>query len=178
MTFEALPLAGAYCITLPAPTDNRGTFVKTFHEPSFAAHGIDFTLRESYYSFSHKNVIRGMHFQLPPHHHSKVVFCPAGAILDVMLDLRAESPTYGQYYATELSAENHKAFFIPEGFAHGFKALTDNAMTYYLVSTAYSAQHDTGILFDSFGMDWGMQEPIMSARDLSFKKLSEFSSPF
>jgi dTDP-4-dehydrorhamnose 3,5-epimerase len=119
-----------------------------------------------------------MHFQLPPHHHSKVVFCPVGAILDVMLDLRAESPTYGQYYATELSAENHKAFFIPEGFAHGFKALTDNAMTYYLVSTAYSAQHDTGILFDSFGMDWGVQEPIMSARDLSFKKLSEFSSPF
>lgn len=178
MQIEALPLAGAYLITLPSSADVRGTFVKTFHETNLGAAGIQFTLRESYFSFSHKDVIRGMHFQLPPHEHSKVVFCPQGAILDVIVDLRRTSGTYGQYYATELSADNHKAYFIPEGFAHGFKALTDNAMTYYLVSSEYSKEHDTGIHYDSFGFDWGVADPIISARDLSFGTLSEFESPF
>ena len=178
MKFEPLPLQGAFLITLPSPTDNRGLFVKTFHEPTMATNGIQFNLRESYFSLSHKDVIRGMHFQLPPWQHSKVVFCPVGAIMDVIVDLRVSSPTYGQYYATELSAENHKAYFIPEGFAHGFKSLTDGAMTYYLVSSEYSKEHDTGIRFDSIGYDWGVAEPIISARDLSFIRLSEFSSPF
>jgi len=178
MQFEQLPLAGAYLITLPSSQDARGTFVKTFHEISLAAAGIQFTLRESYFSFSHKDVIRGMHFQLPPHHHAKVVFCPQGAILDVIVDLRKASPTYGQHYATELSADNHKAYYIPEGFAHGFKALTDNAMTYYLVSTEYSGPHDTGVRYDSIGFDWGVVNPIVSARDLSFGTLGDFKSPF
>lgn len=178
MHIEVLPLQGACLITLPASTDVRGSFVKTFHETNLGAAGIQFTLRESYFSFSHKDVIRGMHFQLPPHQHSKVVFCPQGAILDVIVDLRRHSGTYGQHYATELSADNHKAYFIPEGFAHGFKALTDNAMTYYLVSSEYSKEHDTGIRYDSFGFDWGVKEPIISARDLSFAALADFDSPF
>jgi dTDP-4-dehydrorhamnose 3,5-epimerase len=163
---------------MPSSADVRGTFVKAFHETAFAAVGIHFTLRESYFSFSRKDVIRGMHFQLPPHQHSKVVFCPQGAILDVIVDLRRNSPTYGQYYAAELSAENHKACFIPEGFAHGFKALTENAMTYYLVSSEYNGPHDTGIRYDSIGIDWAVKEPVLSARDLSFGGLSDFQSPF
>ncbi|WP_345077696.1 dTDP-4-dehydrorhamnose 3,5-epimerase family protein [Nemorincola caseinilytica] len=178
MQLLPLPLEGAYLITLPSSQDVRGTFVKTFHDTSLAAAGISFTLRESYFSFSHKDVIRGMHFQLPPHHHSKVVFCPRGAILDVIVDLRAGSATYGQYYAHELSEDNHMAYFIPEGFAHGFKALTDGAMTYYLVSTEYSRDHDTGIRYDSIGFDWGVKEPIISARDLSFGTLADLKSPF
>lgn len=171
-------LSGAKLITLPASTDNRGSFVKTFHETVFAEAGVQFVLRESYYSFSHKDVIRGMHFQLPPHQHSKVVFCPQGAILDVIVDLRRSSPTFGQYYATELSAANNKACFIPEGFAHGFKALTENAMTYYLVSSVYSAAHDAGIRYDSIGLDWNVASPVLSARDLSFGTLEDFVSPF
>lgn len=171
-------LGGAKLMTLPSSGDVRGTFVKTFHEPTLRAAGINFELRESYYSFSHRGVIRGMHFQLPPHHHSKVVFCAVGAILDVIVDLRKSSATYGQYYAAELSAENRRAYYIPEGFAHGFKALTDGAMTYYLVSTAYSQQHDTGIRYDSFGFDWEEAQPVLSARDLSFGTLAEFQSPF
>jgi len=178
MQFEALPLAGAMLITLPASADNRGSFVKPFHESSMRKAGINFTLRESYFSLSHKDVIRGMHFQLPPHHHSKIVFCPQGAIMDVIVDLRKESPTYGQHYAHELSADNHKAYYIPEGFAHGFKALTDNAMTYYLVSSEYNQQNDTGLLYNSIGYNWGVQEPIISARDLSFATLQAFDSPF
>ncbi len=152
--------------------------MKTFHETSLAKVGVQFTLRESYYSFSYKDVIRGMHFQLPPHQHAKVVFCPHGAILDVIVDLRKDSPTYRQHYAAELSAANHKAYYIPEGFAHGFKALTDDAMTYYLVSSEYSGPHDTGVRYDSIGFDWGVQDPIISARDLSFVGLREFESPF
>jgi dTDP-4-dehydrorhamnose 3,5-epimerase len=158
--------------------DARGSFVKTFHNTILKNAGIDFTLRESYFSLSNKDVIRGMHFQLPPHHHAKIVFCPQGAILDVIVDLRKGSPTYGQHYAQELSAENHKAYYIPEGFAHGFKALTDNAITYYLVSSEYDQPSDTGIRYDSIGFDWGVAEPIISGRDLSFPTMQAFDTPF
>ena len=176
--FESIPLDGAYVIDMPKFDDDRGSFIKTFHETTLDQVDIRFDLKESYYSLSKKNVIRGMHFQLPPHEHAKVVFCPVGAILDVIVDMRRESDTYGQYYAQELSAENHKAYYIPVGFAHGFKALTDDAMTYYLVSSEYSMEHDTGIRYDSIGFDWGVVDPVISARDLSFPTLKDFESPF
>ena len=165
-------------ITLPATHDARGSFVKTFHDSTLASEGIDFTLQESYFSFSKKDVIRGMHFQLPPHHHSKIVFCPVGAILDVVVDLRKDSPTYGRYFAHELSAKNNRAFYIPKGFAHGFKSLTEDAMTYYLVSSEYNRHHDTGVRYDSIGFDWEVKDPILSERDLSFQRLDEFESGF
>ncbi len=171
-------LNGAKLITLPHSEDTRGSFVKTFHESSLLTHDVSFTLRESYFSFSKKDVIRGMHFQLPPWQHSKIVFCPYGAIQDVIVDLRKDSPSYGKWYAHELSADNHQAYFIPEGFAHGFKALTDDAMTYYLVSSEYSQPHDTGIRYDSIGFDWQVKAPVVSARDLSFGTLTDFDSPF
>ncbi len=175
---ENTPLEGAKILTLPAFQDNRGVFIKTFHDTTFREAGIDFELKESYFSLSKKDVIRGMHFQTYPHQHAKIVFCPQGAILDVMLDLRKQSNTYGQFFAQELSAENHKAFFIPAGFAHGFKALTDDAITFYLVSSEYQQQHDTGIRFDSFGMKWGVDEPLASERDKSFEGWRDFNSPF
>lgn len=165
-------------LTLPAFTDSRGLFVKTFHEATLAKLGIHFGLRESYFSVSKKDVIRGMHFQLPPHQHSKIVLCPQGAILDVIVDLRKDSPTYRQFQTQELSAENHKAFYIPEGFAHGFKALTEDAITYYFVTSEYSQAHDTGIRYDSIGYDWEVAGPVLSDRDLSFVALHDFASPF
>ncbi len=171
-------LNGAKLIQLPAFADNRGSFVKTYHETTFKQFGAFFELKESYFSYSNKDVIRGMHFQLPPHQHSKVVFCPHGAIMDVIVDLRKGSATFGAHYATVLSEENNKAYFIPEGFAHGFKALTNNALTYYLVSSEYNRDADTGISYDSIGYDWGVDTPIMSDRDRSFVRLSDFDSPF
>jgi dTDP-4-dehydrorhamnose 3,5-epimerase len=171
-------LNGAKLLTLPSSHDARGTFVKTFHESSLVEHDIYFTLRESYFSFSKKDVIRGMHLQLPPWEHSKIVFCPLGAILDVIIDLRKNSPTYKQHFAHILSSENNKACYIPEGFAHGFKSLTDNAITYYLVSSEYNKEHDTGVRYDSIGFDWEVNEPIISTRDLSFPSLDNFDSPF
>lgn len=176
--FEALPLKDAALITLPAFFDERGSFSKTFHKSTLQENGIEFELNESYFSFSHKDVIRGMHFQLPPHEHAKIVFCPHGAILDVIIDLRKESMTYGQFFAQELSEANHKAYYIPAGFAHGFKALTDRALTYYLVSSEYHKESDTGIRYDSFGFDWAVKNPVISERDLSFLTLEAFDSPF
>ena len=176
--FQSLPLADAALITLPAFNDNRGSFIKTFQDSFFKEAGIDFDLKESYFSVSHKDVIRGMHFQLPPHHHAKIVFCPHGAILDVLVDLRKQSATYGRYYATELSAANHQAFYIPPGFAHGFKTLEDHTITYYLVSSEHSKEHDAGIMYDSFGMAWHTGQPIVSDRDKAFPALADFISPF
>lgn len=176
--FNPLTLSGAFLITLPAFGDDRGIFIKPFQDSLYQKQDITFNLRESYFSLSKKDVIRGMHFQLPPQEHAKIVFCPQGAILDVIIDLREHSPTYGQYVATELSGANHLAYYIPPGFAHGFKALTEDAMTYYLVSSEHSRDHDTGIRYDSFGFDWDCRQPILSERDLSFTGLQDFKSPF
>lgn len=178
MDITALPLQDAKMLRLPAFSDHRGSFVKTFHDTALSAGGIDFTLKESYFSVSGQDVIRGMHFQVPPHQHSKIVFCPAGAILDVIIDLRRNSPTYGRHHAEILSGENHLACYIPEGFAHGFKALTADAITYYLVSSEHAPASDAGIRWDSFGYDWACPAPVMSARDQAFGSLSDFRSPF
>jgi dTDP-4-dehydrorhamnose 3,5-epimerase len=178
MQTTSLSLPDAQLIQLPAFADNRGLFVKTYHDTILKHAGINFELKESYFSLSKRNVIRGMHFQLPPHQHSKIVFCPQGAILDVIVDLRKSSPTYGKYEAQVLSAENHRAYFVPEGFAHGFRALTNDAMTYYLVSSVYSKDQDTGIRYDSIGYDWEVPSPVISDRDLSFVSLGDFFSPF
>jgi dTDP-4-dehydrorhamnose 3,5-epimerase/CDP-3, 6-dideoxy-D-glycero-D-glycero-4-hexulose-5-epimerase len=175
---QPISLHGAFLLTLPASHDARGSFVKTFQQSLLTSAGINFSLRESYFSLSKKDVIRGMHFQLPPHQHSKIVFCPHGAILDVIVDLRKNSPTFRQLFAHQLSAQNHKAYYIPEGFAHGFKSLTDDAITYYLVSSEYSKEHDTGIRYDSIGYDWEVKYPVVSQRDLSFAGMEEFNSHF
>jgi dTDP-4-dehydrorhamnose 3,5-epimerase/CDP-3, 6-dideoxy-D-glycero-D-glycero-4-hexulose-5-epimerase len=98
--------------------------------------------------------------------------------LDVVLDIRKNSPTYGQYVSAELSAENNTAIYIPKGFAHGFKTLTDHATTFYFVSSENHRGSDDGILFSSIGLDWNVSNPIVSDRDYSFKPFSEFISPF
>jgi dTDP-4-dehydrorhamnose 3,5-epimerase len=172
------PLAGLKAITMPRFTDHRGAFVKSYHEPTFLEAGIDFTLRESFFSSSALQVVRGMHFQIPPHDHAKIVFCPHGAILDVALDMRASSPTYGQYFAKELTASGAEALYIPSGFAHGFCSLSEGAITYYLLSSVHHPASDLGILATSFGLAWPAQEPIMSARDLKFPPLDQYMSPF
>lgn len=175
---QLLPLSDALLLTLPKFSDDRGAFVKTYQNSIILENGINFQVQESYFSISKKDVIRGMHFQTPPHDHQKIVFCPSGKILDVLLDLRKSSPTYGKYFAQELSAENHLALYIPKGFAHGFKALTENAMTYYLVSSEHNSASDTGIRYDSFGMQWDNDNPIISYRDSQFDTFDNYNSPF
>lgn len=158
--------------------DARGSFVKTFHFADLEKAGIVFHLRESFYSVSHRDVIRGMHFHHPPYDHDKIVFCTEGSILDVALDLRKTSPTYGQCVAEVLSFENNRCLYIPKGFAHGFLTLSEQATTCYFVSGEYHREADDGVRYDSFGFDWGVAHPVLSERDLSFKPLPDFQSPF
>lgn len=159
--------------------DERGAFVKPFHETDFKNAGINFQLKESFYSTSVRDVIRGMHFHSPPHAHSKIIFCTAGCVLDVALDLRKDSPTYGQYASQELCFQNNQALYIPEGFAHGFISLTKESTLFYFVSGEYNKEADGGVRYDSFGLDWPVQgNAILSPRDLDFPALADFESPF
>lgn len=178
MNISETELKGVYIITPPIYSDNRGQFIKTFHIDTLKDARIDMIVRESFYSISHKNVIRGMHFQTPPQDHSKIVYCPAGAIRDVVLDIRRNSPTYGKTISIELTPENGKVIYIPSGFAHGFLSLKDNSITTYLQSTVRSPEHEGGIRSDSFGFDWGIPGPILSSRDQSFPALSDYISVF
>ena len=134
-------------------------------------------LVECFFSINKKDVIRGMHFQLPPDDHSKLVYATQGRILDIILDIRKGSPTYGMFASIEISSDNNKAIYMPKGVAHGFCCLTDATMV-YLTSTMHSPSSDSGIKWDSFGMSWPVTDPIISERDQSFNSFSDINSPF
>lgn len=169
---------GLFVIQSNVFTDQRGAFIKTFHKKFFEDNRLESDFRESFFSISKKNVIRGMHFQLPPDDHVKLVYCAKGEILDVVVDIRKNSPTYGKFFSIYLTENNGRIIYIPKGFAHGFKSLTDNSVVVYMTTKEYSPENDTGIRWDSFGFDWKVENPIMSQRDKSFLPLEEFNSPF
>jgi dTDP-4-dehydrorhamnose 3,5-epimerase/CDP-3, 6-dideoxy-D-glycero-D-glycero-4-hexulose-5-epimerase len=172
---ELLP--GARLYSLNIFTDNRGTFTKTFARSLFEAHGVFFDFHEEFYSFSKKDVVRGMHFQLPPHDHAKLIYCPLGAVLDVLVDLRC-GPGYGRVASQILSSDEPTLLVIPTGIAHGFKALCDNSLMIYKTSDEHMTSHDAGIRWDSFDFDWGVEHPNISARDAVHPALSDFVTPF
>ena len=172
---ELLP--GCFLLQAKRFEDHRGCFVKTYHEGQCVALGVDLTMREEFYSVSHKKVVRGMHFQLPPHDHDKLVYCVGGAVHDVLLDLRKGS-SYGRAVSADLSGENARLIYIPKGIAHGFLALTDNALMLYKTSTVHMAESDGGVRWDSFGFDWDVDRPIISGRDQQHVAFGDFVSPF
>ncbi len=178
MEFIPTAIEGVYLIKPFHFEDARGSFVKTFHAGEFVEKGLETDFKESFYSSSVRGVIRGMHFQLPPHDHAKLVFATQGDILDVVVDLRKNSSTYGESASFNLTAENKHQLYIPRGLAHGFCALTDAATLFYFVSSVHHKESDTGIRYDSFGLNWPVENPIVSERDLSFVKLENFNSPF
>src|SRR5215471_3668093 len=158
--------------------DQRGLFVKTFRGDEFQNFGIAFTLREEFYSISAKNVLRGMHFQLPLAAHAKLVYCLSGRVLDVVLDMRRSSPCFGKSFSVVLDDKTRDVLFIPVGFAHGFLALEDNSLMVYKADHAHVPELDTGIAWNSFGFDWKVTAPIMSDRDRKFVAWPAFQSPF
>lgn len=158
--------------------DARGRFVKVFHEQAFADKGLETAYAEEYYSVSYGNVVRGMHFQLPPMDHVKMVYCVEGEVLDAVVDLRVGSPTYGQFELFELGSAKANTIYIPKGMAHGFCALSERAIMVYKVGTVYSPTHDTGIRWDSVGIPWPTAEAVLSDRDSSFPPFEDFISPF
>ena len=178
MIFKESPIFGVYNITPKKFSDERGLFVKTFHSDTYAKQGLQTNFHEEYYSTSIKHVLRGMHFQLPPNDHVKLVYCIVGEVLDVVLDLRTDSPTFGQTNSTILSAENLNMIYIPKGLAHGFMSLSDSATLIYKTSTVYHPESDTGILWDSFNFNWPFRPSYISERDKSLPGFSNFDSPF
>lgn len=178
--FELKPSKLSGCLELQPKVfdDDRGRFVKVFHEQAFAAQGLETAFAEEYYSVSCKNVVRGMHFQMPPMDHVKMVYCVEGEVVDAVVDLRVGSPTYRQYALFELSAAKANSIYIPKGMAHGFCVLSERAVMVYKVSTIYSPAHDAGLLWNSVGIPWPTTEAVLSARDQSFQRLEQFESPF
>lgn len=175
---EPSNLSGCFELQPKVLDDQRGRFVKVFHEAAFAAMGLATHFSEEYYSVSRQNVIRGLHFQLPPMDHVKMVYCVQGEVLDAVVDLRVGSPTYGQHALFELSAAKANSIYIPKGMAHGFCARSEQAVMVYKVGTVYSPAQDAGILWDSAGIPWPGAEAILSARDEGFPPLDQFVSPF
>lgn len=178
--FEIITKTKNGCILLGPKVfkDHRGEFVKPFHYDGLKSIGITIDIKEEIFSISKKNILRGMHFQIPPHDHQKYVYCVKGRILDVIVDIRKNSPDYGTYFSAELSSENRRILLVPRGFAHGFLSLEDNSTVVYKTDTVYAPEHDCGIHWDSFGFDWPIKDPILSERDLSAKPLSHYESPF
>jgi dTDP-4-dehydrorhamnose 3,5-epimerase len=172
------PINGCYILDFFTAEDQRGNFTKTFHAPTLREAGIEDRFEESFYSSNHKGVIRGMHFQNPPSDHEKIVFCNAGVLIDVVVDLRKSSATYGKTFHLELSGRNHRGLYIPKGLAHGFETFEDHTLMTYLTSTAYDPHADAGIRYDSVDHQWKAPNPILSDRDKAFQTLDNFESPF
>lgn len=172
------PLPGVKVLKPFIFEDARGNFVKPFHEDQLLQHEISMTVREEFYSTSAANVLRGMHFQTPPHAHQKLIYCIRGRVIDVLLDLRRSSPTYGKSISLELSSQNSHVLYVPTGVAHGFISLEDHSCLVYKTDAVHSPQHDLGIRWDSFGFEWKSENPLVSDRDLKHAAFNEFVSPF
>lgn len=172
-------IAGCYLIQPNIFSDHRGNFIKYFEFDEYKNHGLVTQFAEEYYTTSKHKVIRGMHLQLPPHDHIKIVNCVYGEIFDVVVDLRINSPTYKKSMAFSLSQENAKMVYISAGLAHGFFVKSNEAVVCYKVTTKYAPQYDTGIRWDSLvDIHWPEKNPVISDRDQSFVGLDEFVSPF
>jgi len=178
--FELVATAIPGCVEVRSRIhgDARGRFVKVFHRQAFVAAGLNTDYPEEFYSVSRRGVIRGLHFQSPPMDHIKLVYCVAGEVQDAVLDLRQGSPTYGRHALVALSAEVGNMMYIPRGLAHGFCAVSETATLVYKVSGAYSPTHDCGVLWNSAGIAWEVNEPILSERDRTHPSLDNFASPF
>ena len=160
--------------------DNRGFFSESWNKERMAAHGISVDFVQDNHSLSSAvGTVRGLHFQAPPNPQAKLVRCERGVLFDVAVDIRKGSPTYGQWVGEELSFENGKQLFIPEGFAHGFITRTPDTEIIYKCNAYYAPESDGAILWDSCGIDWGFNgTPELSAKDANAPSSASFDSPF
>ena len=175
-------IEGVFIIEPKVFGDARGYFFESFSEREFREKVGDIHFVQDNESMSRYGVMRGLHFQRPPYAQSKLVRCVKGEVLDVAVDIRKGSPTYGQHVAVLLTEDNHRQFFIPQGFAHGFAVLSESAVFQYKCDNFYHPESDGGIsiLDESLGIDWGlsMSEALVSEKDAKHMKLAEFDSPF
>lgn len=170
MIFTETRLKGVFIIDLEARSDNRGFFARSFCAKEFQAHGLNPTVAQCNLSFNHrKGTVRGMHYQCAPAAETKLVRCIQGAVYDVVIDLRPESDTYKSHVGVELTAENRRALYIPEGLAHGFQTLVDNTEVAYQMGDFYIPGYDRGFRYDdpAFGISWALPVSEISERDLA-----------
>lgn len=174
------PLQGLYIIEPKVFKDERGYFYESYNQKIFYEAGIKDEFVQDNQSLSQKNVVRGLHFQHPPYAQAKLVRVIKGAVLDVVIDIRKNSSTYGQHYSIELSEENFLMLYIPVGFAHGFATLENNTIFAYKCSHFYNKNSEDTILWndEDLNINWKIDKPILSEKDKTGKKFSEFLSPF
>jgi len=178
MNFIESKIKGLYLIEAFDSRDNRGGFTKIFNAEEFKKHGLNINFEELFYTTSNKGVIRAMHFNIPPVVQAKLVHCVKGRILDVVLDLRKNSPTYMQIVEFDLCGDKKQSIYVPVGCAHGYKCLEDDTRVIYYSSCGFSKECDSGIKYDSFGYDWKINKPIISDRDKQLVELKDFKNPF
>ena len=168
MIFTETALKGAYIIDIEPKTDSRGFFARAFCQKEFEAHGLKPIIAQANLAFNtRKGTVRGMHFQYPPVAETKLVRCTRGGILDIIVDLRPESPTYLQHIAVELNEDNHRSLYVPERFAHGYQALEDKTETSYQVGEFYAPDAEGGLLYNDsrLGLQWPLPVSVISDKD-------------
>ena len=176
MIFTETRLKGAFIIDLDRKTDERGFFARAFCQNEFREHGLKPIIAQANIASNAKRgTLRGMHFQYPPAAESKLVRCTRGAILDIIVDLRPESPTYLDHVSVELNEDNMSALYVPERFAHGYQALCNNTDTSYQVGEFYTPSTESGLLHDDprLGLKWPLPVSVISAKDQAFRPLDE-----
>jgi dTDP-4-dehydrorhamnose 3,5-epimerase len=176
MKFTETPLEGAFILDLEPFGDERGIFARAFCRNEFEGHGLNPEVAQSNLSVSkRKGTIRGLHYQLPPAAETKLVRCTRGAIYDVIVDMRPDSPTYLEHFGLELSAENGRALYVPRMFAHGCQSLVDDTEIHYLVSEFYTPGHERGLRYDDpeLGIQWPAPVSLVSEKDSSWPFLKE-----
>jgi dTDP-4-dehydrorhamnose 3,5-epimerase len=177
MVFNETSLRGAFVIELERRGDERGYFARAFCAREFEAHGLEPVIAQGNVAVNRsKGTLRGMHFQYPPAAESKLVRCTRGAILDIIVDLRPESPTYLEHVAVELDEDSQRALYVPERFGHGYQTLADNTHTSYLVGEYYAPQHEGGLRFDDprLALKWPLPVASLSPKDSRWQPLGEF----
>lgn len=169
------PIAGLKIIQPKVWGDARGHFFESYSEAAFRAAGLPTDFVQDNQSLSAKGILRGLHFQKPPYAQGKLVRVIKGAVLDVVVDLRSSSPTYGQHFAIELNEDNKTMFWVPPGFAHGFLTLTDDTIFVYKVTGLYNKESEGGLLWNdpALGINWGVENPLLSDKDRILPLLSE-----
>lgn len=180
MEFRKFDIAGLVEIIPRKFGDPRGYFFESYSYKLFADNGIDVNFVQDNQSFSQRSVLRGLHFQKPPFAQGKLVRVSTGSALDVVVDIRKDSPTYGQHATCLLETEKNNMFYIPVGFAHAFVALEDNTTFLYKCTNYYAPAHEGGLFWNDpdLGIDWNIENPLVSAKDEILPKLAELESPF
>lgn len=179
MIFTETKLRGAFILDVERREDNRGFFARAFCQKEFSQHGLKPVIAQANIAFNRKKgTMRGMHFQFPPMAETKLVRCTRGAILDVIVDLRPESPTYLDHIAVELTADNHRSLYVPERFAHGYEVLEDNTETSYQVGEFYAPGSEGGLLYDDprLRLRWPLPAMEISEKDRAWRPLEEIEA--